>query len=161
MSAGQILEAIAVYTDGDRIHHLYPDDSPTLHFGWDPDLHPGEVVVDEVAAFGLSPLLVHSTSWRLQEGHIVLTYVVCVEAPDQPNPSLRDEVVDRSELARGHAMGPPQDVEAHHVMEHGLRHLAWLMHDDPAFQDALPDWVEALADYRPEPFRALGGRPRR
>lgn len=110
---------------------------------------------------GLSPLLVHSTSWRLHEGHIVLTYVVCVEAPDGENRPLRDDVVDRSELARGHVMGPPVDVETHHVVEHGLRHLAWLMNDDLAFREALPDWAGVLADYRPEPFRAFGGRPRR
>jgi len=42
------------------------------------------------------------------------------------------------------------------VLEHALRHLAWLVRDDPAIAGALPEWPELLAGYVPEPFRALG-----
>jgi hypothetical protein len=45
------------------------------------------------------------------------------------------------------------------VVEHGLRHLAWLVHEDEAIHDALAPWAEALADYGPEPFRAFGHDP--
>jgi hypothetical protein len=161
MSGGQILEGVVLYLDDGRVHHVSPTGSASFYFGWDPDLLPGEVVVDGVATLGLSPFLVHSTSWRLHEGRIVLTYIVCVDRPVQVDPSLRDEVVDRSDLARGHMMGPPIEVEPHHVVEHGLRHLAWLIGDDQALGDALPEWAEALADYQPEPFRAFGGSVRR
>lgn len=161
MSSGQILEGVVLYVQEGRVHHVFPEDSPTLHLSWDPDLLPGEVVADEVASLGLSPFLVHSTSWRMHEGHVVLTYVVCVERPTDLRSSLLDKVVDRSELARGHMMGPPSEVEAHHVVEHGLRHLAWLVADDEVLREALPDWVEVLADYQPEPFRAFGVGPRR
>ena len=43
------------------------------------------------------------------------------------------------------------------VQEHALRHLAWLRQDDPVIADLLDDWSDALSDYVPEPFRALGG----
>jgi hypothetical protein len=43
------------------------------------------------------------------------------------------------------------------VVEHGLRHLAWLASDDPVVRAELPEaWQAALAGYVPEPFRALG-----
>jgi hypothetical protein len=43
-----------------------------------------------------------------------------------------------------------------HVMEHALRHLAWLSRDDPAIQGLLPsEWFLALEAYEPEPFRSL------
>jgi len=42
------------------------------------------------------------------------------------------------------------------VLEHGLRHLAWLAKEDPVVIATLnDDWKQVLADYRPEPFRNL------
>jgi hypothetical protein len=44
------------------------------------------------------------------------------------------------------------------VLEHALRHLAWLALDDPEVRAALtPAWLEALDVYKPEPFWAIGG----
>lgn len=38
----------------------------------------------------------------------------------------------------------------------GLRHLAWLVQDDPAVAERLaPGWRDPLADYAPEPFRSF------
>jgi hypothetical protein len=43
------------------------------------------------------------------------------------------------------------------VVEHALRHLAWLAEDDPVVREELsPAWRAALATYVPEPFRNLG-----
>jgi hypothetical protein len=43
------------------------------------------------------------------------------------------------------------------VVEHALRHVAWLAQDDDAVKAALsPSWLAALAGYVPEPFRHLG-----
>ena len=53
--------------------------------------------------------------------------------------------------------GPVQaEVATAQVVEHGLRHLAWLVHDDPHVAAALPDeWRHVLAGYVAEPFRHL------
>jgi hypothetical protein len=67
-----------------------------------------------------------------------------------------ERLVARAELARGDATGPPEAIGVAAVIEHGLRHLAWLVHDDPAIAEALSDWTGALSSYQAEPFRALG-----
>ncbi|MCH8870979.1 MAG: hypothetical protein IIC85_14790, partial [Chloroflexi bacterium] len=58
---------------------------------------------------------------------------------------------------RGDATAPPTSIDIMQVQEHALRHLAWLRQDDPVIADLLDDWSDALSDYVPEPFRALGG----
>jgi hypothetical protein len=158
MSQRDRLEAIVVYLGEDGIHDLRPKGGAALRMDREDDLHPGEVVVEAVSAYGLSPFLVHSTSWRMELGSLVLTFVVAVEPPAKVDARLEDDLVERYDLARGHVLGPPPDVHVDQVAEHGLRHLAWLMSDDPAIRDALPDWLGVLSDYRPEPFRAFGSR---
>ena len=69
------------------------------------------------------------------------------------------ELVARNELARGYATGPPLHVHLSQVVEHGLRHLAWLVCEDEAIHHVLTDWSRALSEYEPEPFRALGREP--
>jgi hypothetical protein len=64
--------------------------------------------------------------------------------------------VRRLDLARGEALGAPPAIAAEQVLEHALRHLSWLAQDDPAIRAALPDWLDRLKEYEPEPFRALG-----
>ena len=65
--------------------------------------------------------------------------------------------VVRTELARGEATAPPTDIGVLQVLEHALRHVAWLAKDDPTIKSELADWSTALASYVPEPFRAFGG----
>lgn len=156
-SASTVLEAVVLYLDGSGVHHMHPFEEPTLRFPWQEDLHPAEVVVEGIAQLALSPFLVHSTSWRMAGGRLVLTFIVGVETPGVDSAAgFADDLVGRVDLARGHVLGPPTDVEPYHVVEHGLRHLAWLVKDDAGIRDALPDWAAALADYEPEPFRAFG-----
>ena len=65
--------------------------------------------------------------------------------------------IRRAELARSEATAAPRDIASEAVVEHGLRHLAWLVLDDPVVASELPPpWRPVLADYVPEPFRALG-----
>jgi len=66
------------------------------------------------------------------------------------------QLVARAELARGRATGPPPQVHLTQVVEHGLRHLAWLVREDDVIEQALSDWSRALGEYEPEPFRAFG-----
>jgi len=42
------------------------------------------------------------------------------------------------------------------VVEHGLRHLSWLVADDPVVKEELAgEWTRVLDDYEPQPFRNL------
>ncbi len=62
----------------------------------------------------------------------------------------------RVDLARGGATEAPTAIATAAVIEHALRHLAWLIRDDPAVAERLADgWAQALGDHVPEPFRHL------
>jgi hypothetical protein len=150
------LEAIVLYLDAEGIRHLSPHGLETIRAPWDPDFDPTESIVDAIAELGLAPVMVHSTSWRIVQRQLVLTFLVVVEAPSDLPATHEVELVTRAELARGRATGPPPDVHLSQVVEHGLRHLAWLMAEDDSIHQALLDWSEPLAGYRPEPFRAFG-----
>jgi hypothetical protein len=153
------LEAIVLYLDGSGIRHVYPHGRETIRAPWDPDLDPTESIVDSVAELGLAPAMVHSTSWRIVRRQVVLTFLVVVEAPAALPSSCEVEQVTRAELARGRATGAPEAVHLSQVVEHGLRHLAWLVSEDDAIHEALAPWSAALVAYRPEPFRAFGHDP--
>ena len=117
--------------------------------------HPVEVVDRIVRDVVGDPLLVHSTSWRREGGAVVLTFVVVIE-PALVG-SMPSEPVERAELARSEATAAPRDIAHAAVVEHGLRHLAWLAVDDPVVAETLSDgWKASLRSYVPEPFRALG-----
>jgi hypothetical protein len=153
------LEAVVLYVDVDGIRTVSARGRETLHAAWDVDLDPHEAVVDAVAALRLTPLMVHSTSWRAAGSAIVLTFLVVVDRPSTVPAECETRLVARAELARGGAIGPPATVRHSQVVEHGLRHLAWLIREDPAIAGALAGWRTALADYEPEPFRAFGREP--
>jgi hypothetical protein len=100
------------------------------------------------------PRLVHSTSWRRDRDAVILSFVVVID------PELRVEMesrpIGRAHLARSQATAAPATIGHAQVLEHGLRHLAWLAEDDPVVAAKLSDgWRTALASYVPEPFRSL------
>ena len=100
------------------------------------------------------PLLVHSTSWRRGQGGVLLSFLVVI-GEDQAG-DLAGVPIGRAELARNSATEAAKGIGANQVVEHALRHMAWLAQDDPAVRTALsPGWVAALAGYVPEPFRHL------
>jgi hypothetical protein len=100
------------------------------------------------------PLLVHSTSWRRARGAVVLSFVV-VNGEGQA-PELVGLPIGRAELARTGATSAPTAIASGQVLEHGLRHLAWLAKEDPTVRSTLnDDWHRVLAGYVPEPFRHL------
>jgi hypothetical protein len=156
---GPWLEAVVLYLDVDGIQHVVPRGDETVRAPWDPDLDPNEVIVDAVAGLGLRPFMVHSTSWRVVRQLILLTFLVAVEPPDRIPDACQAELVTRAELARGRAIGPAPEVHLSQVVEHGLRHLAWLVREDEAIHQALAAWSRALSVYTPEPFRAFGREP--
>jgi hypothetical protein len=116
--------------------------------------HPVEAVTRVVRDVLGEPLLVHSTSWR-RERAVILSFVVAIDAALV---GTMDSVpIVRNDLARGGATAAPREIVFTQVVEHGLRHLAWLAVDDPVVASELPGpWRRALAGYVPEPFRNLG-----
>jgi hypothetical protein len=155
----QSLEVLFVYLADDGAHLVRPVHAETLRLGWPPDRKPGDIVMDAAARYDLTPLLVHSTSWRYDAGRLILTYVAAVERPSELSHYLADEPVGRAELARGDAFGPPPDIGVTQVVEHAFRHLAWLVKDDAVVGEQLQAWVGFLDRYEPEPFRAFGAPP--
>jgi hypothetical protein len=116
---------------------------------------PAAVIQDALAAAGVPAQIVHSTSWRFEAGRLVLTYLAVMPAPHAAS-GFHAEGVRRAELARGTATGAPAAIDVAQVVEHGLRHLCWLSRDDPVIREELsPEWLAAVAEYQPEPFRAL------
>jgi len=100
------------------------------------------------------PVLVHSTSWRRARGAVVLSFVVVNS--DGQAPQLAGVPISRSELARSSATSAARTIAAAQVLEHGLRHLAWLAREDKIVMAALSDdWKRALVGYVPEPFRNM------
>jgi hypothetical protein len=101
------------------------------------------------------PLLVHSTSWRRARGSVILTFVVVNH--DGQAPELAGIPIDRADLARSGATHAPVSIAHQQVLEHGLRHLAWLVKDDETVRSVLSEeWSRVLAGYTPEPFRHMG-----
>jgi hypothetical protein len=100
------------------------------------------------------PLLVHSTSWRRARGGVILSFVVVNSENQAPN--LAGIPIGRAELARSDATSAAPTIAVNQVLEHGLRHLAWLAKDDEVVQKTLrEDWKRVLSGYVPEPFRHI------
>jgi hypothetical protein len=101
------------------------------------------------------PMLVHSTSWRRDRDAVILSFVVVI-APDL--------VGFYGERARSTGpISPAQRRPPHRatsrstaVIEHGLRHLAWLAEDDPVVAQTLPVRGAHPGDIRARTLRALG-----
>jgi hypothetical protein len=152
----QRLEILTIALRHGKLIWLKPIHASSLQIGLPRSAQPSQVVLEALAWYPLAPRVVHSTSWRYASGSVVLTYVAVVDPPvNLPPGSLEDVVIERTELARGSSLAPPDAISVAAVLEHALRHLSWLIRDDPAIAAALATWVEVLADYQPEPFRAL------
>jgi len=152
----QALELLVVHRRPDGIVRLRPTHAASLQLGWAPGSTADAVLTAALARYGLKARVLHSTSWRHDGEHVVLTYLAVVDPPGAANENLVPEPVGRTELARGAATAAPASIQVDQVVEHALRHLAWLLRDDPAVAAALPDWAPLLDAYVPEPFRQLG-----
>jgi hypothetical protein len=107
---------------------------------------PVEVVVRLSRNLMGEPVLAHSTSWRRDRGSVVLSFVVVI-GEDQA-PALAGAEVARSELARSSATAAPAAIASAQVLEHGLRHLAWLAKEDEVDREVLsPEWHGILSGY--------------
>lgn len=100
--------------------------------------------------------LLHSTSWRFERGAVVLSFLVI--AGDAALAEFESVPVDRADLARSTATEAPASIGYQQVLEHALRHLAWLAKEDDTVRTTLDDrWHDLLDGYVPEPFQQLGG----
>jgi hypothetical protein len=152
----QTLEIFAIGLEDGELFWMKPIHSDSLRVGLSAAAKPAAVILDVLSWYPLKPIVVHSTSWRHEDGRVILTYVAAIEPPGKlPDGSLVALPVARAEIARGDAMGPPQAIDVTAVLEHALRHISWLVRDDQAVGEALATWKPLLAAYVPEPFRAL------
>jgi hypothetical protein len=152
----QTLEVLPVGMDEDGLFWMKPIHAESLRVGLGASSRPHETVLEVLRWYPLEPVVVHSTSWRHEEGRVILTYVAVIAPPvELPPDSLVKLLIGRAELARGEAMAAPKSIGVDAVIEHALRHLSWLVKDDPAVMQSLAAWKDILARYQPEPFRAL------
>jgi hypothetical protein len=148
-------EVFVVWLNGDHVELTGPDGPMPWLIELGETDHPVEVVDRIVRDVIGVPILLHSTSWRRDRGAVILSFLVAI------GPELRGEMesqrIGRAGLARSEATAAPAAIGRDQVLEHALRHLAWLAQDDPVVAAELPDgWRTALAGYVPEPFRNLG-----
>ena len=148
-------EVFVVWLDDTRIQLTGPDGPQPWILQLGATEHPVEVVDRIVRDVVGPPILVHSTSWRRDREAVILSFVVVIDR--ELVDGMASLPIERAELARSAATAAPRDIATSAVVEHGLRHLAWLVQDDPVVRAELPAaWVPLLAAYVPEPFRNLG-----
>jgi hypothetical protein len=148
-------EVFVVWLAGDHLELTGPCGPAPWLIELAPAEHPVEVVIRIVRDVIGEPLLVHSTSWRRDRDAVILTFVAVIDG--ELVGSMASLPIARSDLARGEATAAPCEIATPQVVEHGLRHMAWLAKDDPVVAAELPvGWRTLLAEYVPEPFRNLG-----
>lgn len=147
-------EVFVLWLDEGRIQITGPCGPEAWYIELDQDDDPVGTVARLVRSNVGEPLVVHSTSWRRSRDAVVLSFVVVI--PAGLVGSMASLPLERAELARSAASAAPSSIETVQVVEHGLRHLAWLVRDDPVVaQELRGDWTGVLAGYVPEPFRNL------
>jgi hypothetical protein len=148
-------EVFVVWLNGDHLELTGPDGPIPWLLELGATDHPVEVVDRIVRDVVGPPSLVHSTSWRRDRDAVILSFVVVID--EGVVGEMASAPIGRAELARSEATAAPREIAYQQVVEHGLRHLAWLVADDPVVAGELSDdWRRVLAGYVPEPFRALG-----
>ncbi len=146
-------EVFVVWLNGEHLELTGPCGPAPWYIELGATDHPVDVV-DRIVRMALgTPRLVHSTSWRRDRESIILSFVVVVDSAGE----MASMPIGRAELARSSATAAPADIASAQVVEHGLRHMAWLAQDDPVVARELSsDWKRVLSGYVPEPFRNLG-----
>ncbi len=148
-------EVFVVWLNGDRLELTGPCGAAPWIIEVGATDHPVEVVDRIVRDTVGAARVVHSTSWRRDRDAVILSFVAVIDRDLVDG--MISEPIARAELARSEATAAPRHIAHAQVVEHGLRHLAWLAQDDPVVAAGLPaGWPAALAGYVPEPFRSLG-----
>jgi hypothetical protein len=103
-----------------------------------------------------NPVLVHSTSWRTDGAHIVLTYVAVFETDGLVLDRWPGALPVSADLLPAVGNPPPHGAAEVpvpryvDVLHHALRHLAWLQRTDDSARAALTGhWENHLEQLRP------------
>jgi hypothetical protein len=148
-------EVFVIWLNGDHLELTGPCGADPWILELGTTDHPVEVVDRIVRDVVGEPRLVHSTSWRRDRGAVILSFVVVID--EKLVGGMESVPIGRAGLARSEATAAPRSIAHDQVVEHGLRHMAWLAVDDPIVASELSGaWRAALAGYVPEPFRNLG-----
>jgi len=75
----QNLEILAVALSQGKLTWLKPVHAASLRVGLSRSAKPSDVVLEVIGWYPLVARVVHSTSWRYEEGLVVLTYVAVVD----------------------------------------------------------------------------------
>jgi hypothetical protein len=151
------IELLPIFLDAaGAIRWLARTEGGAWHAPQHDGLSPHDVTLAALKIFGVGPFVAHSTSWRFDR-ELILTYLVLLPSLHAPPPEgFEVRAVGRESLARGDLAAPPPEIGVTQVLEHALRHLAWLSSDDPAIRALLGQhWLNALRVYQPEPFRSI------
>lgn len=145
-------EVFTVARDRDRLLLTGPcGAAPWLIEAGDAE-HPLDTVRRIVEQSIPDPILLHSTSWRFERGAVYLTFVTVIDR--DAIGGMATSPISRAALARNTAHTAPDAIAYAQVLEHGLRHLAWLAAEDETVRSTLDaGWHEILGGYVPEPFR--------
>ena len=147
-------EVFVLYLSDQQVHLTGPCGAAAWYVELGDDDDPVETVDRLTRSNVGDPIVVHSTSWRRARDAVILSFVVLIDP--QLAKGMESAPVQRSDLARSEATSAPAAIAENQVLEHGLRHLAWLVSDDPVVKSELAEpWAESLKDYKPEPFRNL------
>jgi hypothetical protein len=156
-SSDFVMQAIEVLpialVDGELVS-LRPQHAGSFIIAWPAGSKPEEVAAKALNGLSLRPTVLHSTSWRHAGPEVVLTYLAVVSLDSVPESWLKT-AIERTDVARGDTTAPPAVIGVDQVLEHALRHLAWLVKDDNEIAAALPGWLTVLDGYVPEPFRSF------
>ncbi len=145
-------EVFVLFMDADGIGLTGPCGADPWYIDLVDEDDPVETVSRLVRANVGEPAVVHSTSWRAARDGVILSFAVVVE-PEIAK-SFASVPIDRAELARSEATKAPAPIQTNQVVEHALRHLAWLVKDDPVVAERLSsEWTRVLDGYEPQPFR--------
>jgi hypothetical protein len=148
------LEVLPVFLDAGRIYWLRPRGQESWRLHHDISCMVRDSVCRGLAAVGAHVDLIHSTSWRQERTVVLLTHLATLQRSAARPAGFEPRRASRRDLARASALLPPGAIDVEQVVEHALRHLAWLALEDPAVGGALePAWQEPLSEYRPEPCR--------
>lgn len=149
------VELLPFFIEKGTIYRISPRGAPSLRVELPSGVHPHDLAQDAIAEMGSASIAVHSTSWRSEDGRLVITYLAVVPNFPEATEDYLAVAVDGHQLARGTATEPPAAIHVEEVAAHALRHLAWLARDDEAVREALgEDWLQALDGFHPHPFFA-------